>query len=198
MHKTRIDGIDCMDRIGNLLGAAALTVSDRLTRAAAVATGVSVSGTAALVTLLTSPGIGVTRLGARIGLSQPACARMLDQLSDRGLVTRRRGGGRVVVVELTEAGREAALSALSARQRELNALVSRRLTDEQREALVAGLEPLLEGLFDEVGSEYVLCRLCDRKACVRGGRRCPVGSAARARARARAEADGSDAMGPGE
>lgn len=167
------------NRTGNLLGAAALTVSDRLTRAAATASAVSVSGTAAMVTLLTSPGLGVTRLGARIGLSQPACARMLDQLSARGLVTRRRAGGRDVVVELTDAGREAARDALSARRRELGDLVD-HLTGEQRRALVAGLEPLLDALFTEVGSEYVLCRLCDRPACVRGGRTCPVGAAARA------------------
>ncbi|MGP3999472.1 MarR family winged helix-turn-helix transcriptional regulator [Streptomyces sp. 8N706] len=167
-------------RIGNLLGAAALTVSDRLARAAAESAGTSVSGAAALVTLLTSPGIGVTGLGARIGLSQPACARMLDQLAVRGLVTRRPAGGRTVAVEPTEEGREAARRALSARQRELDALTG-RLTAVQREALETALEPLLDTLFDEVGSEYVLCRLCDRAACVRGGRRCPVGSAARAR-----------------
>ncbi|MET8678545.1 MarR family transcriptional regulator [Streptomyces sp. NPDC004647] len=167
-------------RLENLLGAAALTVSDRLTRAAADAAGVSASGAAALVTLLTSPGVGVTELGSRIGLSQPACARMLDQLSARGLVTRRSGSGRVVPVELTEAGRDAARRALSARQRQLNALVD-HLTEEQREALAAGLVPLLDGLFDAVGSEYVLCRLCDRKACVAGGRQCPVGAAVRVR-----------------
>ncbi|MFG2191527.1 MarR family winged helix-turn-helix transcriptional regulator [Streptomyces sp. NPDC048639] len=180
-------------RTGNLLGAAALTVSDRMTRAAADATGVSVSGTAALVTLLTSPGIGVTRLGTRIGLSQPACARMLDQLQARELVTRRREGGRLAAVELTGPGRDAARAALSARQRELNALVD-RLGEERRAGLTAGLEALLDLLHDEVGSEYVLCRLCDRPACVRGGEPCPVGAAARAHARA--ESDGGGTSGP--
>jgi hypothetical protein len=50
----------------------------------------------------------------------------------------------------------------------------------QREALAAALEPLLAELFEQVRSEYVLCRLCDRGACVGGGRFCPVGRAARA------------------
>lgn len=167
-------------RPGNLLGAAALTISDRLTRAAAQSAGVSVSGAAALVTLLTSRGTGVTELGSRIGLSQPACARMLDQLAARGLVERRPGGGRKVAVTLTEAGGEAARRALAARRRELDGLTG-RLTTEQREALTTALEPLLDALFDEVRSEYVLCRLCDRGGCVRGGRTCPVGAAARAR-----------------
>ncbi|MEV6316132.1 MarR family transcriptional regulator [Streptomyces sp. NPDC051776] len=179
-------------RIGNLLGAAALTVSDRMTRAAADATGASISGTAALVTLLTSPGIGVTLLGTRIGLSQPACARMLDQLQARDLVTRRREGGRLAAVELTEAGRAAARAALSARQQELAALVD-GIGDRDRAGLAAGLEVLLGLLHDEVGSEYVVCRLCDRPACVRGGERCPVGAAARARARA--APDGADTSG---
>lgn len=171
---------DEVDRTANLLGAAALTSADRLRAAAAEATGTSTSGAAALVTLTTDPGIGVTELGARIGLSQPAAARMVDALVARGLVARRAGPGRSVGVELTPNGRTAAHRALQARLDQLSRLVGGLDTDE-RAALTRGLERLLDRLFDDVGSEYMLCRLCDRGVCTTGGAACPVGQAARAR-----------------
>ncbi|WP_407564468.1 MarR family transcriptional regulator [Streptomyces sp. 184] len=174
-------------RTANLLGAAALTVSDRMTTAAAAAAGASVSGTAALVTLRGAEGIGVTELGRRIGLSQPACARMLDQLAARGLVQRERGGGRAVALRLTGAGAAAAARAEEARQEELRRVLS-GLSGAEGAALGAALERLLAGLYGDVGSEDVLCRLCDRGACLADGHVCPVGQAAR---------DERDAAGPG-
>lgn len=171
---------DGVARTANLLGAAALTCADRLRAAAAEAAGTSTSGAAALVTLTTEPGIGVTELGAQIGLSQPAAARMVDALAARGLVARRAKKGRSVGVELTRSGRAAAQHALRARLSELGRLVEGLDTDEH-DALTRGLEKLLARLFDDVGSEYVLCRLCDRATCTAGGAPCPVGQAARAR-----------------
>ncbi|MQA08866.1 MAG: MarR family transcriptional regulator [Pseudonocardiaceae bacterium] len=166
-------------RLANLLGAAAVNVADRLTAAAASAAGASTSGTAALITLAGQPGIGVTELGARIGLSQPACARMLDQLTARGLVRRRQGSGRSVPVHLTRSGAAAARRALRERERELVALLD-RLTPAQQDELAGILEPLLEGLFHQAGSQHVVCRLCDHAACIANDCACPVGQAARA------------------
>lgn len=168
-------------RTANLLGAAALTLADQLTSAVTVAGGTSASGAAALVTLLDDPGLGVTELGARIGLSQPAAARMVDSLAARGLVQRQQGPtGRSVALHPTEHGRDAARHVLECRLEALARLVDGLETDE-REALTRGLEKLLDALFEEVGSEYVLCRLCDRRTCTAGGAPCPVGQAARDR-----------------
>ncbi|AKH82036.1 hypothetical protein AA958_07160 [Streptomyces sp. CNQ-509] len=173
-------------RTANLLGAAALAVADRLTAAAAGAAGVSVSGTAALVTLRGAEGIGVTELGRRIGLSQPACARMLDQLEGRGLVERERSGGRGVALRLTEAGAAAAARAEAARRDGLRRVLA-GLPEQQATGLTEALELLLTEVYGDVGSEDVLCRLCDRGACLAAGHLCPVGQAARAERAVRTE-----------
>jgi DNA-binding MarR family transcriptional regulator len=168
-------------RTVNLLGAAALTIADRMRERAAAAAGTSVSGAAALITLVSYPDLAVTELGARIGLSQPAAARMVDGLAARGLVERRPGStGRSVSVHLTRRGRSAAGRALRAREAALVSVVG-RLAPDEREKLTRALEKVLYGLLDAPGSEHVLCRLCDRGACLGEGRPCPVGQAARER-----------------
>ena len=165
-------------RLANLLGAVVLNLSDRMTAAAATAAGVSLSGTAALVTLAESPGLGGTELGHRIGLSQPACARMLDQLAARGLVRRQEKTGRSVAVVLTRTGRAAAARALRARQEVLTTALT-RLTAGERAALEPALESLLRGLHAELRSDDLMCRLCDRACCIADDAVCPVGQAQR-------------------
>ena len=163
-------------RLANLLGAAVLNLADRMTGAAAAAAGVGVSGTAALVVLAEFPGLGGTELGRRIGLSQPACARMLDQLEARGLVRRQAKSGRAVAVVPTPAGREAAARALEARQ---DVLVTALRAVPDHATLEPLLESLLRGLHAEVRSGDLMCRLCDRPGCVAQRRICPVGQAGR-------------------
>jgi DNA-binding IclR family transcriptional regulator len=53
--------------------------------------------------LADAPDLGVTGLGRRVGLSQPAAARMLDTLAAAGLARRTPGPGRTVPVRLTPA-----------------------------------------------------------------------------------------------
>lgn len=171
-------------RLANLLGAAALNLSEKMTGAAATAAGVSTSGAAALVTLAEFPGLGVTELGNRIGLSQPACARMLDQLAGQGLVERQTRSGRSVSVVLTEPGEQAAHRALRARDDEL-ASVLRHVPDEQRAGLGPALESLLRGLHEEFRSAERICRLCDHASCTAHHQRCPVGQSQRDRDRPR-------------
>ncbi|MQA84428.1 MAG: MarR family transcriptional regulator [Streptosporangiales bacterium] len=172
------DSSPAASRTANLLGAAALAIGERMLAAATGVAGVSTSGSAALVRLVAEPGIGVTELGERIGLSQPAAARMMDSLAAHGLAERRPGtSGRSVAVHPTRKGRAAARRVLQARQGELGGLIE-RLSPEERESLTNGLEKILDRLFDEVGSEYVLCRLCDTRLCLTEGQLCPVGQAA--------------------
>lgn len=71
-------------RTANLLGATALAVTDLALAGVARAAGTSTSGAAALVVLVASPGLSVTELGRRVGLSQPAAARMVDSLQAGG------------------------------------------------------------------------------------------------------------------
>jgi DNA-binding MarR family transcriptional regulator len=177
-------------RTANLLGATALAVSDLVLAGVVPASGTSTSGAAALVVLSHEPGIGVTELGRRVGLSQPAAARMVDALEAKGLVRRERPGGRGVAVRPTDRGEQAARDLLSARGSALHEALSRLDGDEQA-ALAALLDKLLGGLYRRPGDAERLCRLCDRGACLERGGVCPVGRADRA-CRAAASGGGTD------
>jgi DNA-binding MarR family transcriptional regulator len=161
----------------NLLGAAALAVTDLLVARATAAAGTSTSGASALVVLHSSAGLSVTELGRRIGLSQSAAARMVDALQADGLAERRAGTGRAVSVHLTQAGTRAVERLIQARAESLVELVA-PLDDTARASLDELLGTLLVALYQRVGSSELLCRLCDRTSCIRGAA-CPVGEAAR-------------------
>jgi MarR family transcriptional regulator, negative regulator of the multidrug operon emrRAB len=167
-------------RTANLLGAAALAVTDLVLGGATAAAGTSSSGAAALVVLRAAPGISVTELGRRIGLTQSATARMVDALEARGLVERRPTLGKWVAVHPTDAGRAASVDLLDARGGRLSALVG-TLAPADQEALAGVLERLLRAVYAEVGSSERVCRLCDRASCVHDDI-CPVGQAERDRA----------------
>jgi MarR family transcriptional regulator, negative regulator of the multidrug operon emrRAB len=171
MHDTR--------RTANLLGAAALAVTDLVLGGATAAAGTSSSGAAALVVLHADPGLSVTELGRRIGLTQSATARMVDALEARGLVERRPTLGKWVAVHPTDAGRAAATDLLTARGGRLTALVG-TLTPADQEGLAGVLDRLLRAVYAEVGSSERVCRLCDRATCTEGDV-CPVGQAERDR-----------------
>ncbi|MDA1358942.1 MarR family transcriptional regulator [Glycomyces luteolus] len=124
----------------------------------------------------------MTSLGRYIGLSQPAASRMVDGLVLRGLVERRAGAGRAVAVHLTAQGERTAARLLEHRREVLRPLVD-ALDPQERVALEALLEKLLHAVYGESGRAEslpddalgaLLCRLCDRAACVRGGAACPV------------------------
>lgn len=166
------------DRTANLLGATALAVNDLALSGATGAAGTSASGAAALVVLSAAPGLSVTELGRRIGLSQPAAARMVDSLESGGLVERRAGPGRWVSVKPTQAGLRTARHVLAARGAPLAGIVD-VLDEEERQTLDGLLCKLLTRLYGEVGDAQRLCRLCDREGCVRAGAVCPVGQAER-------------------
>ncbi|MBB5154671.1 MarR family winged helix-turn-helix transcriptional regulator [Saccharopolyspora phatthalungensis] len=165
-------------RLANLLGAAALAVTDEV-HGAVRTTGLNPSQVTALVLLRGESGLSVTELAKRIGIHQTACTRMVDALQERGLVERRHTVGKWTHVHPTEAGLQAAEDVLQARGHSLLRVIA-RLGDDDRRALVDGLEKLLTGLYEEVGSADRICRMCDRPACTPTGHACPVGAAERA------------------
>lgn len=166
------------NRTANLLGATALAVSDALLAGVTGAAGVSASGAAALVVLDACPGLSVTELGRRVGLSQSAAARMVDSLEASGLAERRPGIGRWVTVHPAQAGRRAARRLLAARAAPLSELIA-GLDDDEQAQLSGLLEKLLAQIYGEVGNSQLICRLCDRSRCTTNGA-CPVGEAERA------------------
>ncbi|GAA2139024.1 MarR family transcriptional regulator [Glycomyces algeriensis] len=170
------------DRLANLLGATALNVVDLVAEEQRSASDLGDSASAALLTLDEFPGLAVTTLGRYIGLSQPAAARMVDGLVQRGLVERRTGQGRAVAVHLTAPGKRTVARLLKDRKGVLGPLVE-GLDAKERVALEALLEKLLHAVYASTGrAERVpddalgelLCRLCDRAACIREGAACPV------------------------
>lgn len=165
------------DRVSNLLGAAALAITDRTLARIADTAGVSASAAAAVVVLSASPGLGVTELGRRIGLSQSATARMVDTLEAADLARRSPGTGRLVRVTLTDPGRRTASKALRARDEAVAEVLS-DFDGEEKTALEGLLGKLLARLYQGVQNAELLCRLCDRSTCVEGAV-CPVGQAER-------------------
>jgi DNA-binding MarR family transcriptional regulator len=164
-------------RLTNLLGAAALALSDLMLAQVRETGQVSVSGASALVVLTHAPGLGVTELGRRVGLSQPATARMVDSLEAAGLVRRGPGDGRTVSVTVTAAGERTVGEVLATREARLSSILA-GLDEDDRAALARLLERLLTQLYGDVGSSELLCRLCDRARCTKGAV-CPVGQAER-------------------
>jgi DNA-binding MarR family transcriptional regulator len=163
---------------GNLLGALALAVSDRL-RAATEGEeddGLTASEPAALVTLAHYPDQSVVNLGRTLGLTHSGAVRLVDRLEADGLLRRTTGGpGRMLALRLTGAGRRAAQRALARREAALGQIV--RLLDPGDVATLERLAArLLAGLTTDRSSAYRLCRLCDEPPCAAAG--CPVDHAA--------------------
>lgn len=169
-----------VQRTANLLGAASLALSDLSLGEARRASGLSASSTAALTSLRADPGLSVSELGRRVGLSQPAAARMVDALDADGLVERVPSSAhrRLTSVRLTSQGDRLAQSQLTRRSAPLTAAVA-ALEETEQEALTGLLEKILTRIHDEVGQGQRICRLCDRTSCIRSAP-CPVGRAERA------------------
>lgn len=165
-------------RTANLLGAASLAFSDLLLGGVTAAAGTSTSGAAALVILSTDPGLSVTELGRRVGLSQSAAARMVESLENQGLVRKQPSWGNWVSIHPTDLGAQAARSLLTSRGDALREALH-HLDAHEQEQLETLLSKLLAGLYERPGDAERICRLCDRCVCVRGSVTCPVGQADR-------------------
>jgi DNA-binding MarR family transcriptional regulator len=158
-----------MSRLENLLGVQALALADRI-----VATGISASESAALVTLLAHPDHGVGWLSEVLRLTDSGATRLVERLVAAGLLRRRAGtDGRTRVLTLTAAGRRTATRLLAERQERL-AEVLAPLGDAQRRTLERLLEKMVAGLADDHPTALRTCRLCDRHACNAERAACPL------------------------
>ena len=167
------------ERTANLLGALALTLSDRAAAAVQADAGLASSDAAALVTLRNyAEGEPLDLLRRALALSHPGVVRLADRLQARGLVERHRSDrdGRAVALRLTAAGRRAADSALAARADAIDAALD-TLDPGQRSALAPMLERMLGAQTTDSTASLVICRMCDPDVCGHPGR-CPVTQAA--------------------
>lgn len=149
----------------NLFGAAALAAAGAMAEAVAGMSDGGLSAAAALVTLASEPGLGVSELGRHIGLSQSATVRMIDSLHKQGLVERMSGADRrSVALRLTDEGQERARRVLAGREEALVPLLA-PLGDEALSAFGGALTVVLEGLTSNGAPANQTCRLCDERAC---------------------------------
>jgi DNA-binding MarR family transcriptional regulator len=166
----------------NLLGALALTLSDRLEGAVTEAAGVAESDAIALSALhhfLESPRVDL--LAQVLGLSSSGAVRLIDRLEDAGLARRTTGAdGRVTSVTLTAPGRRRAQAVTRARG-DLTEQALAALTPAERRQFGELAGKILAHLIRPPGATRWTCRLCDLVACGRPRGRCPVYEAAKSR-----------------
>jgi DNA-binding MarR family transcriptional regulator len=139
--------------------------------------GLSNSSAAVLLTLHHRGAMSVTALARLVGLSQPACTRLLDGLVVARQVTRRKGRGREVLVAVTAQGRRRAQAMQRRRLDAAQALLA-GLSRAERAALDRLLDRLVAVPVQDRAHARHLCRFCDHGICTRAI--CPIGAAATA------------------
>jgi MarR family transcriptional repressor of emrRAB len=159
------EGSVASPRAGNLLGALALAVVDRIDRVSAEAAG-SLTRAATLVLLDDVPGCSIDWLARRLDLSHSATVRLVDRLATARLVERRPGSDRrTAALHLTADGETAMRRVRAGRAAALDVIVD-TMTESQRTALVRTAETLLYGSLAAPEVIWRTCRLCDASDCV--------------------------------
>jgi DNA-binding MarR family transcriptional regulator len=161
-----------MQRIENLLGALALSVTDAVARSVEKVEGTYGSDTSALILLQHAEALRSDMLARQLRLAQSSTVRLVDRMEREGLVRRETGTDRrTVMISLTARGQRAAGRVLAARQNVLRELIA-KLSDGEQAALQAISVKLLSDLTVDVASGEQNCRLCDENACSLAD--CPV------------------------
>jgi MarR family transcriptional repressor of emrRAB len=166
-------------RFANIVGTFCLLVADRQRDAGEAAAELEASAPAALVTILTYPGISVSKLSATLQQSHSGTVRLLDRLQSKGLIVRGRSkveDARAVSLTLSKAGERRARQILSLRRRALKKVLQ-PLSDDERVQFCRLIEKMLSGVKPTISGGYVICRLCELAVCPLD--RCPVAQAAR-------------------
>jgi DNA-binding MarR family transcriptional regulator len=162
------------DLLANKLGALWAVLGEGFTQGF----GTLAESTAAVLLALHHRGpMGVTALAHLVGLSQPACTRLLDRLVATRQVTRTKGEGREVLVAVTAAGRRRA-EALQRRRLDFARDLLAGLSRAERAALDRLLDRLVAQPVRDRAHARHLCRFCDHGVCTRAV--CPIGAAATA------------------
>jgi DNA-binding MarR family transcriptional regulator len=170
------------DKEANLLGAFTKAVADRTAIVVVEVAGQSESAAAALSALHQFlDHTTVDRLCQVLGLTPSGAVRLVDRLSDAGLVTRAPGtDGRTRDVSLTRRGRRVADKIRAARLAALQNVLA-PLSDADASTLHALLARMMNGIVEEKDGGAWLCRLCDLQACRRPHGGCPTATAAAAK-----------------
>ena len=116
-----------------------------------------------------------------LGLSQPACVRLVDRLVDAGFVARRRrSGDRRVWLRLTAKGRRAAASLLDREGTPVEAALRDAIPDPaERSRFVAALDRVAMAVLGDTTDPARFCRACDVAACLGSEHGCPSATVCR-------------------
>jgi DNA-binding MarR family transcriptional regulator len=159
-------------RTGNLLGAAALAITDAVAGAISISQGHSEAAKAAVAVMLQWPPPSIGHLARVLRRSHSATVRLIEELESAGLVAKNPGDDRrAIVVKLTAKGRYQAQRIIAARGGVLDGMVG-RLENAERRELSRLLEKLLPMLTPDRGTCDHICRLCELAVCPQD--RCPV------------------------
>jgi DNA-binding MarR family transcriptional regulator len=173
---------DLSGHTANLLGALALSVTDRTFDVAAAEPGLANTDAIALSALrnfLDRPTIDLLR--RVLGLTSSGAVRLVNRLERAGLVERGDAeDGRATSVVLTAEGRRVAKRVSAARTAMLEHALSGLSAAELR-AFEATVSRTLVGLMRGSGATRWMCRFCDMEACGWAEGRCPVREASRTR-----------------
>lgn len=143
----------------------ALTIADRLHRAAEDAVGFAGETPAALALIGLEPGLSNDALRRILNLSHPGAVRLVDRLAEAGLVERRAGrDARGIALHLTDAGVEMRQRLLDAREAVLGGIVA-RLSGKDRKTLAGLVQRMLPPLPDAIDSPHRICRMCNDQVC---------------------------------
>jgi len=116
-----------------------------------------------------------------LGLSQPACVRLVDRLVDAGVVKRRRrAGDRKVWLRPTAKGRRAAGSLLDREREPVEAALRNALPDQaDLSRFVAALDQVAMAVLGDATDPARFCRGCDVAACLGSEHGCPSATVCR-------------------
>lgn len=159
----------------NVIGAAALLVTDRMRVAVEAVTGSSGASAAALTALLAwADGAHIDALAAGLRLSHSRTVRVVDGLERERHAVRRRDpiDGRRATVHLTARGRRTAERALTARADALSEALGSLSAADVRTVARIGSRVLEEGA-TSAAEARAQCRWCDVTACGFDQGRCP-------------------------
>lgn len=169
--------------VNNLAGTFGLLISDAVTESVADVVGHAGALGAAVSYLSQKPGCGIDQLREPLGLSQPAVARLVQQMVDNGLATRSIDSAdrRRAQVRLTSRGRALAKALLDARRNAIESVIS-GLSPVEQESLAALMSKALAAATVDEAHGLRICRLCDVESCPEC--RCPIDQEILARAEA--------------
>ena len=160
-----------MDSTTNLLGALTRALSDRIDSGLRENLDRPGEAAAAVIFLGYTPGISVEILRQVLSLSHPGTVRLVDRLSEDGLVERRKSeDGRAVALHLTPAGKKLRTRLFRSRNEALE-MALQGLSEQERATFGELIAKVLVTMPETEMDKHNICRQCSVKLC---GSDCPI------------------------